>query len=215
MRTSKVGNNTHRILNIDEFRGFALCDKYAPLIMVNSTDARAAQIFTLMHEVAHLWLGESGISDLGLTTDLRSVDKLVEKKCNEIAAQFLVSEKLLVERWESDNYIESISVNSRFFKVSKVVIARRAFDLKLITSDQYFSFYNFQRDEWKKQKEKQKSNDGGPPFYRMVTISNGRKFTEAVVASVLSQQLLIRNGARFLGVKPNKISNVGLEVGIT
>ena len=214
MRNNKVGNNTHRILKVEEFRGFALCDDYAPLILLNSSDAKAAQIFTLIHEIAHLWLGESGLSDLGLNTDINSVDKKIEKKCNEVAAQFLVPKDLLLKRWDNKDYLTSISINSKFFKVSKVVIARRAFDLGFVTKDQYFAFYENQREQWKRQKEKLKSNDGGPPFYKMIPISNGKKFTEAVVLSVFSQQTLIRNGARLLGVKPSKIDNVAVEVGI-
>jgi len=90
MRNSKVGNNTRRLLNVDEFRGFALCDTFAPLVFINSADFKAAQIFTLIHEIVHLWLGESEISDMGLEAGRSSTLKSIEKKYNETAAELLV-----------------------------------------------------------------------------------------------------------------------------
>lgn len=85
MRNSVVGNNVHRRLDRNEFRGFAISDDRAPVIFINTADTPQAQIFTLLHEFAHLLLGESGVSDLS-PHNLRKIEHV----CNRLAAEFLV-----------------------------------------------------------------------------------------------------------------------------
>ena len=122
-----VGNNTHRRLSVEEFRGFALTDPYAPLIFVNGADAKSAQMFTLAHELAHVWLGTGGLSGF---ESLLPGGTDVEDWCNRAAAELLAPERELRVRWEqvrrSQNPFEALA---RTFKVSPVVAARRALDL--------------------------------------------------------------------------------------
>lgn len=89
LRSSIVGNSAHRPLKVAEFRGFALSDPLAPLIFLNGSDARAAQSFTLMHELAHLWLGESGVSNLNYRQDGTEHSNPVERFCYRVAAAAL------------------------------------------------------------------------------------------------------------------------------
>lgn len=174
-----VGNNTHRKLEPDEFRGFVLADNYAPLLFVNGTDGKAAQMFTLAHELAHLWLGRSAAFDL---RDLQPADDAYEQACNRIAAEFLIPSSLLITLWPdiaANN--EAFQHIARRFKVSEIVAARRVFDLGLIGRDTFFGFYR----EWQQSEYiKSRSTRGGGDYYMNQNLRIGRRFGEALVQSV-------------------------------
>lgn len=210
MRSGIVGSNTHRTLNVQEFRGFAICDEVAPLVFINGQDAKAAQIFTLMHELAHLWIGRSGISDVSLAQPATDIHRKTEKLCNAVAAEVLVPQESLRQRW---TVVESVDLSAtrlaRFFRVSTVMIARRAFDLGLIEWPVYFNYYQEQAKLWKQEKK----STGGDP-YRTIPIRNGRRFTEAVISSAFARSLLLRDAGRLLGVTPSRLGRLAKENGI-
>lgn len=210
--SGKVGTNTSRILDVNEFRGFAISDTIAPIVFINGADAKAAQIFTLVHELAHLWLGKSGVSDLSLKPPQNENQNRIEKLCNEVAAEFLVPQDELNEHWRPD---ESVFKNSEilaaFFCVSAVVIARRALDLGLISKATFFDFYKKQVAKWQIEKENKKS---GGSFFSSLPIANGRRFTKAVIQSVYQQTLLMRDGAKLLGVSPANLNKLAGKMDI-
>jgi Zn-dependent peptidase ImmA (M78 family) len=155
MRSGIVGNNTHRSLEVYEFRGFAICDDIAPVIFINGNDAKAAQTFTLIHELAHLWIGQSGISDISLENQINNKKQNTEKLCNTVAAEVLVPENKFSEKWKVTDSLEDNAFRlAEYFRVSNVVIARRAFDLGLIERSEYSKYYNNQKQLWQEKKNR-------------------------------------------------------------
>ena len=100
MVSGVVISNNHRRLDPSEFRGFALSDPVVPLVFDNGADAKTAQMFTLAHELAHLWLGTSGLSDAGMKPEQHSRNE--EVWCNAVAAEFLVPLGGLRDEWRHD-----------------------------------------------------------------------------------------------------------------
>jgi len=140
-----VGNNTHRKLNVEEFRGFVLYDEIAPVVFINNNDALSAKIFTLIHEVVHILIGQSASFDL---RNLQSADDEIEKFCDKCTAEFLVPEKEIQKVYKNNKDYEYLA---RQFKVSQIVIARRLLDLNLIDKKSFFEFLqNTQQREYKK-----------------------------------------------------------------
>jgi Zn-dependent peptidase ImmA (M78 family) len=170
-----VGNNTRRKLDPEEFRGFVLVDEYAPLVFVNGTDGKAAQMFTLAHELAHVFFGSSAAFDL---REMLPAKEPAEQACNRAAAEFLVPERELRRVWPSaQSNPEPFQLIARQFKVSALVAARRALDLRLINREVFLTFYrDYQQDERRKAARRQPSGD----FYLTQDLRVGRRFAGAV-----------------------------------
>lgn len=187
--SSIVGNNTHRTLDPAEFRGFILVDEYAPLVFINTSDSKAAQMFTLAHELAHIWLGSSAAFDL---RDLQPARDKTEQTCNRIAAEFLVPADQLNQAWGSaKREAEPFQDLARTFKVSEIVVARRALDLGFITRDEFFEFYNSYR-----QRQTSAQREGGGNFYATQAVRLGKRFARTVIQAVQEGSLLYHEAYR-------------------
>lgn len=192
--SSIVGNNTRRKLDVEEFRGFVLVDEYAPLVFLNGADGKAAQMFTLAHELAHVWLGSSASFDL---RDLQPAPDKTEEACNRIAAEFLVPADSLQSFWRAIwRQPDRFQAIARQFKVSEIVAARRALDLELISRDEFFTFY----EEYQRRERTQGRGGEGGDFYATQRLRLGRRFGEAVVRAVREGRLLYSEAYRLTGL---------------
>jgi Zn-dependent peptidase ImmA (M78 family)/transcriptional regulator with XRE-family HTH domain len=202
MRSGMVGANTHRKLDVGEFRGFAISDKYAPVVFLNIADAPTARLFTLIHELAHIWIGSSGISSVTPSSNRKE-----EAFCNSVAGEFLVPKAKLMELWrETDNWMGLLPELAGTFYVSKLVIARRACDLGLISNEAYSQYYILELNAYRDQK------GSGGSFYRTAGAKNSKRFSRAVLSETFSGRLLLRDAGKLLGIQPAKIRTYAEKV---
>ena len=205
-----VGNNTHQRLDPEEFRGFVLCDDYAPLIFMNGADFKSAQMFTLAHELAHLWLGKDGVFNL---LDLQPFEAEVEQFCNRVAAEVLIPTAELENCWPgvkaSDDPFRDLA---RRFKVSPMVAARRVLDHGLISPEKFFSFLQADRDA---EKQKQQKRAGGGDFYRTQEVRAGHRFGGAVIRAAREGRLLYRDAYRLTGLSGKTFDQFSEQLGFS
>jgi len=203
-----VGNSNQRSLNEREFRGFALTDRYAPLIFVNGKDSKAAQMFTLAHELAHIWLGESGLSGF---EKLIPTGSEVEEWCNRAAAEFLLPSQELMECWDQVKEQElPYKSLARKFKVSPIVAARRALDLQLIEKAMYFEFY----EDYISQPIKRKKSSPGGDFYRTQNVRVGKLFATRVIGAAMEGKIGFKRAYELTGLWGGTFQGYANELGI-
>jgi Zn-dependent peptidase ImmA (M78 family) len=188
-----VGSNNYRKLDPDEFRGFALSDEVAPLVFINGADTKSAQMFTLAHEIAHLWLGQSALSDI---EPVSAPQNAIEDWCNRVAAELLVPLAVLKEEYQVGEDLQgALARLARHFKVSTLVILRRIYDAGGLTRAELWEAY---RAELSRLRELQ-TKGGGGDFYLTPGVRVGKRFARALVGSTLEGQTLHRDAFRLLG----------------
>jgi len=196
MASSIVGNNPHRKLEVAEFRGFTLVDDLAPLVFINTADSKAAQMFTLAHELAHVWLGESGISDAEAG---RPPAHRIERWCNAVAAELLVPMDDFRANYNAgESLSDEVPRLARYYKVSSLVILRRLYDAGSIDQQTLWEMY---RHELARLRTLERRGTGGGNFYRTLSVRTGWRFASAVVTSTLEGQTLFQEAFRMLGIR--------------
>jgi Zn-dependent peptidase ImmA (M78 family)/DNA-binding XRE family transcriptional regulator len=179
-------------LDKDLIQGFAIADKIAPFVFVNSKNWNAPQLFTLVHELAHIWIAKSGISneiDIDLIDKPKSRFHPVEIFCNQVAANALMPQEVIVQLG-SDTFKsqDKIFKQAKEFGISSFALLVRALNLKLISHSEYWQLKMDAQDEFEKflekervKKEKQKERKGGPDTYLLRLNKNSKLFTRIVM----------------------------------
>lgn len=188
---SVFNNNNHRPIDIDLCRGFVLVDDYAPFMFINAADTKAAQIFTLIHELAHVWIGVSAGFDLnGMTPANNDIELL----CDKVAAELLVPTNKFNEVWKQQRDFKLLA---KQFKVSPIVIARKALELQKITSDDFRTFY----DGYVMEIQAILKKTEGGNFHATQKKRLGLRFMKLVDEATKTNQLLYRDAYRLTGLQ--------------
>jgi len=196
LRAGIVGMNTRRKLDVGEFRGFALSDDLAPLVFVNGEDAIGAQVFTLAHEMVHLWLGRSGISNPKTDAPPGDQPNAVERFSDKVAVELLVPRSDFDLRWrDSQDAQTNVAALAKFYRVSGVTVLRRALETERITREQFQQTYRDITAVGKSPK-----GDGGNSFYNL-RVRNSTTLTRAIVSAVASGQVSEPEAASLLNVR--------------
>ncbi|VEG28354.1 ImmA/IrrE family metallo-endopeptidase [Actinomyces howellii] len=191
-----VGADTHRKLDPEEFRGFVLADDLAPLVFINGADTKAAQIFTLVHELAHLWLGHSALSDAVAGAQ---AGKKEERWCNQVAAEVLVPLDSIQDEWRGVCDEDELDRLAQRYKVSTLVVLARFRDAGYLGWDDYVGRYDAERRRVLGLMESSRDRGGGGNYYNTQLRRLGRPFARAVVSSTLEGRTTYRDAYRLLG----------------
>lgn len=208
MCSGVVLNNNRRRLDPDEFRGFALSDPLAPLVFINGADTKAAQMFTLAHELAHIWLGQSALSD---AQAVWTPEHAVERWCNRVAAELLAPLEIVRAEYDANGELaDEVERLARRFKISSLVALRRIHDAGGITREELWDAYG---RELERLQALPKGSGGN--FYLTQAARVSKRFARALVVSTLEGQTLYRDAFRMLGFsKRDTFQELGRSLGV-
>lgn len=205
----------HSALSEEVFRGSALADPRVPFIVINDQDAKAARSFTLIHELVHIYLGESGVS--GTPEQAQGTNSIarVEQFCNE-AASLVLLPQTFESQWpeslrvgEADSALRYIEKTAKTWAVSEPLVAFRLRRLGWITTPMYQQFGNAFARRWQEQKAstkvKNRMNEGGPSYYTVKQYRLGDALVDAVHRTVRENRLTHTKAAKILGMKPASV----------
>ncbi|MCY4513120.1 MAG: XRE family transcriptional regulator [Bdellovibrionales bacterium] len=211
-RTSNL--NSHNVIPVEEARGFVISDKYAPLIFINSGDSKSAQLFTLLHELAHLWLDISGVPD-HFSVSYKGKKSSTELFCNQIAAEILMPEEKIKSFPKMTNTVqikEFIEEQYKNFPVSRLALLVRLKSFSMLNHATFKALQSQYRKEYEKyrlkQKMKMKKAEGGPNANLLKIYANGENFTKIVTLSYKEGLISGREASSLLDMKLNRMEKI-------
>ncbi|MCY3608275.1 MAG: ImmA/IrrE family metallo-endopeptidase [Acidimicrobiaceae bacterium] len=210
MISGVVGSNTQRKLAPEEFRGFALADPFAALVFVNGADAKTAQVFTLAHELAHLWLGSTALSDV----DPMSARNFEEERwCNQVAAELLVPMDEFESTFDRAGDLRSqLRPLAERFRVSTQVILGRIREMGALSWDQFMTELRIERE---RVVAIVTERAGGGNYYTTKPVQVGKRFARELIASTLEGRTTYTEAFRLLGVKKTStFEGLGQQLGV-
>lgn len=198
MMNGIVGNNTHRKLEIEEFRAFTLTDDYAPLIFINTNDSQNGKLFSLLHEMAHIWIGKNNFFNdrYGMAANVDATETL----CNEIAGELLVPNSIFVQQWRKQfgniTLIEKVNFLASYFKCGTTVIARKALNNKYIVFQQYNEIAQEAVSRFNELQRGKKDDESGGNYYNTMAARLDNRFLNILANSVQEGKTLYSDAFR-------------------
>lgn len=215
-----LGSNihSHLLIDIEEVRGFSMSDKYAPFVFVNTHDFRNSQLFTLVHEIVHLWIGSSGVSDIdGIEfreKQLYSEYDEVEIFCNAVTAEILMPEKEISKLFGSGKApnLDFIEATAKKFGVSSYAMLVRLLNLQILTNSVFEEYKLVTKRKFeaylRKEKEKAETREGFPPPHLIRLRKNSKLFTNYVYNSFMSGEITGVEASLLMGIKINNFRKI-------
>ena len=211
MMSGIVGKNTHRALDVNEFRAFAMMDEWAPLIFLNTADTNGAKLFSLLHEIVHIWLGKSDLFNdrQNRITGVSDTEKL----CNAVAGELIVPKEIFLKKWneyETEEYTR-ISDLARYFRCGEIVIARKAIDCGKINQKAYDQVVQTAIENYKRMKESKNTNGGN--YYNTMGSRLDGCFVRALCESINIGRTTYTEAYRLTNTSRKTFSEIAQRLG--
>ncbi|MEI0747931.1 ImmA/IrrE family metallo-endopeptidase [Brachyspira pulli] len=189
-------------VEVKEIRGFAIADKIAPFIFVNSSDTDNAKLFTLIHELVHIFIGETGISNISFTNINKQNE--IEKYCNKVTSEILLPENIFNDYWNkstNENIEEKISFISSKLPVSKLAILVKARSFGYVEENIFNKLFS----KFSNIKLKNKILNGQPNPYYIIRNLNTKRFSNYVLDAYYDNNITLKDTCNLLSIKPYKL----------
>jgi Zn-dependent peptidase ImmA (M78 family) len=197
----------HTALSVESFRGFAIADNIAPFVVINDQDSRAAWSFTLLHELAHVWLGKTGISSVFAETTL-------ERFCNDVASAMLLDDTELkglevTNQTSVADAVERIDSFAHERNISRAMVAYRLLRARVIEVAMWASLRAEFKRLWVEQRDRKRAmareKETGPSYYTIRRHRVGKALLDLIARMTSRGAITSTKAGKVLGVRPHNV----------